>query len=83
MSCQTRKTVRFQQYSLNLLIFFNFINSTWFFVFFQDAFFNFFQLKKLVFPCFSVKKYAMINVVLINNYYFITNIFVFLLVVIN
>ena len=77
MSCQTRKTVRFQQYSLNLLIFFNFINSTWFFVFFQDAFFNFFQLKKTRFSLFFRKKYAMINVVLINNYYFITNISVF------
>lgn len=78
MSCQTRKTVRFQQYSLNLLIFFNFINSTWFFVFFQDAFFNFFQLKKPRFSLFFKKKYAMINVVLINNYYFITNISVFI-----
>ena len=36
-----------------------------------------FNYKKLDFPCFFSKKYAMINVVLINNLFFISNILFF------
>ena len=42
--CQIAKQGIFKHYAMNLLIFFNFINSTLFFYFFQDDFFNFFQL---------------------------------------
>ena len=48
-----------------------------FFIFFKMIFLISFNYKKLDFPCFFSKKYAMINVVLINNLFFISNILIF------
>ena len=69
--CQIAKQGIFKHYAMNLLI------VPCFFIFFKMIFLISFNYKKLDFPCFFSKKYAMINVVLINNLFFISNILIF------